>query len=150
LRVVWAWRMADVWEEAMTGRHDAAIPPMHELEKLARRRLAAVVDALAGDLVSDVELHLDHDPEPARPVLRAAEGADMLVLGSRGRGRVASAVLGSVSVRCLREATCPVLVIPHRMATTPAPRLDAGHRGAPRTADDTPAATAPRAATPGN
>jgi nucleotide-binding universal stress UspA family protein len=38
-------------------------------------------------------------------------GADLLVLGSRGRGRVAGAVLGSTSLRCLEQAEVPVLIV---------------------------------------
>jgi nucleotide-binding universal stress UspA family protein len=37
--------------------------------------------------------------------------ADMIVVGSRGHGRLASALLGSVSRAILREARRPVLVI---------------------------------------
>lgn len=38
-------------------------------------------------------------------------GAGLLVLGSRGRGRVAGAVLGSTSLRCLEQAEIPVLIV---------------------------------------
>lgn len=37
-------------------------------------------------------------------------GADLLVMGSRGRGPIASMVLGSVSAEVAVEAPCPVLV----------------------------------------
>ncbi|HYZ07963.1 MAG TPA: universal stress protein, partial [Pseudonocardiaceae bacterium] len=63
-------------------------------------------------------------PDEADLVLRASSDADLLVVGSRGRGRVATALLGSVSARCIREATCPVLVIPHRMMVPPAETID--------------------------
>ena len=38
-------------------------------------------------------------------------GADLIVTGSRGRGRVARAVLGSVSSEIVHEAACDVLVV---------------------------------------
>lgn len=38
-------------------------------------------------------------------------GAGLLVLGSRGRGRVAGAVLGSTSLRCLEQSKIPVLIV---------------------------------------
>ncbi len=42
----------------------------------------------------------------------AARGADLLVVGSHGRGRVARAVLGSVADACIRARVCPVVVLP--------------------------------------
>jgi nucleotide-binding universal stress UspA family protein len=41
----------------------------------------------------------------------AAKGAGMLVLGHRGRGAVASAVLGSVGLQSVLHATCPVTIV---------------------------------------
>ena len=43
--------------------------------------------------------------------LADSKSADLIVLGSRGRSTVASAVLGSVSQGVLRHATRPVLVV---------------------------------------
>ena len=40
------------------------------------------------------------------------EGASLVVLGTRGRGRVKSAVLGSVSREVAARASCPVLIVP--------------------------------------
>ena len=43
------------------------------------------------------------------------ERYDLMVCGSRGRGRVSALVLGSVSSRLVRGARCPVLVVPPRV-----------------------------------
>jgi nucleotide-binding universal stress UspA family protein len=48
---------------------------------------------------------------PARVLLDASDGADLLVVGSRGHGGFAEALLGSVSQHCVHHACCPVVVI---------------------------------------
>lgn len=48
---------------------------------------------------------------PAQMLLRAADGADLLVVGSRGHGGFAGALLGSVSQHCSHHAPCPVLIV---------------------------------------
>lgn len=55
--------------------------------------------------------------DPAQAILQVADvqDADEIVLGSHGRGRIGSLVLGSVAQKVIHEATCPVLVMPERM-----------------------------------
>jgi nucleotide-binding universal stress UspA family protein len=48
---------------------------------------------------------------PVQVLLDAAKGADLLVVGSRGHGEFADALLGSVSQQCVHHASCPVVVI---------------------------------------
>jgi len=50
---------------------------------------------------------------PGKAILTVAEDieADLIVTGSRGRGLVTSAVLGSVSGEIVRGAACDVLVV---------------------------------------
>jgi nucleotide-binding universal stress UspA family protein len=75
-------------------------------------RLRAAADRVPDDLSLTTRL-LDGDP--AREILRAARDGDhdVIVMGSRGRGRVSAAVLGSVSNHVMHEADVPVIVI-HR------------------------------------
>lgn len=51
--------------------------------------------------------------DPAEEIVKAAErmDADMIVMGSRGLGKLGSALLGSVAGGVLRQAPCPVLVV---------------------------------------
>ncbi|MFD1662091.1 universal stress protein [Streptomyces caeni] len=48
---------------------------------------------------------------PADVLLRAAEGAEALVVGSRGRGGFSRALLGSVSQQVALHASCPVVIV---------------------------------------
>ena len=52
------------------------------------------------------------DGFPADELLRAAEGAEMVVVGSRGAGGFARLLMGSVSSQVTHHANCPVVVIP--------------------------------------
>jgi nucleotide-binding universal stress UspA family protein len=47
----------------------------------------------------------------AQVLLEAANGADLLVVGSRGHGGFAEALLGSVGQACVHHAQCPVVIV---------------------------------------
>jgi len=64
------------------------------------------------------------DPGSAIASAAEAEGADLLVVGSRGRGGAERLLLGSVSDHLVRTAGCPVLVV--RPAADADPADDAG------------------------
>lgn len=69
-------------------------------------RMAGIVDN------PDVVSMAVEKQQPAEALIEQAESADMLVVGSRGRGRFASLFLGSVSQQCAQYAKCPVVIIP--------------------------------------
>lgn len=49
---------------------------------------------------------------PVKVLIEAARNADLLVLGSHGRGHLHNALLGSVSESCVRRGSTPVVVVP--------------------------------------
>ncbi len=58
----------------------------------------------------DVEKAVEQG-NPAEVLVDASRGANLLVLGSRGRGAFRGMLLGSVSWHCVHQAHCPVVVI---------------------------------------
>lgn len=58
-----------------------------------------------------VERHVGRG-SPADVLLAAAADAALLVVGSRGRGGLTGVLLGSVAQQLVRDATCPVVVVP--------------------------------------
>jgi len=73
-------------------------------------RFRARLDVPAGVRVDDIVLSGD----PARELLSYASRieADLIAAGSHGHGFVTRLVIGSVTTKLLRMASCPVLVIP--------------------------------------
>ena len=95
----------------------------------AKRWLADVVRDEIGDVVAELELepHAAQDG-PAAAVLAAADGAELIVVGSRGRGATGSALHGSVSSAVLRHARCPVVVVPNGTVGRSSSRLEVSGR----------------------
>ncbi|KAA5825488.1 universal stress protein [Saccharopolyspora hirsuta] len=84
----------------------------HHVREQHWQNLTRLVHECMG-AASSPEVHAELVEGDAAAVLadRSAHAA-MLVLGDRGRGRVADAVLGSTALRCIHRARCPVLVVP--------------------------------------
>jgi len=77
----------------------------------ARKRIDAVVSEEVGPADSRLVRSQVVHGHPVQVLLDAAAGADLLVVGSRGHGSFAEALLGSVSQHCVHHAHCPVLIV---------------------------------------
>ncbi|MDP9092646.1 MAG: universal stress protein [Actinomycetota bacterium] len=84
----------------------------------AARILADALTAAFGDHRPAGIRAAVYEGHPARVLSNASNGAEMLVVGSRGHGGFAGLLLGSVSAYCTAHAPCPVLVV---RTTPPAP-----------------------------
>jgi len=69
--------------------------------RLDPRRVS--LDVVVGPATSEILRHADE------------RRADLLVLGSHGHGVIRRFLLGSVAERVLREAGCPVMIVPDRV-----------------------------------
>ncbi|NMH97530.1 universal stress protein [Pseudonocardia acidicola] len=82
-----------------------------DVEQRVRRTVREVV-AEQGAEVAGVPVDVPAlTGSPARVLLEQARRAALLVVGHRGRGGFAGAVLGSVGLQCMPHAPCPVTVV---------------------------------------
>ena len=80
-------------------------------EELAAKQLhGAIIDTVEPACGVSVTPTVRRGPA-AEVLLDAAEGADLLAVGSRGHGGFAGMLLGSISQHCARHARCPVAII---------------------------------------
>jgi nucleotide-binding universal stress UspA family protein len=89
----------------------------HDLEAHARNFVQA-----AGAADVDVDVLVEEAPAVLGEILVQAARlrADVIVMGTHGRGVVDRLFLGSVSEKVLRKAACPVLAVPPRAQEPPA------------------------------
>lgn len=75
----------------------------------------ALLDEIAGRLPSGVAETILRIGTPAGEVVATARewGAELIVVGTHGRGGLERLMLGSVAEAVLRDAPCPVLVVRH-------------------------------------
>ena len=99
------------WHEPYTAASLALIAPDPGVYNDAAVRTLDDVLASADVAGVDVKKHIERGG-PAEALLRIAEGADLLVVGSRGHGGFTGLLLGSVSQQVVHHATCPVVVVP--------------------------------------
>lgn len=76
----------------------------------AESALARTADVFGG---ANVETHVERGGAPGPVLCEQAEAlhADVVVVGSRGRGAIKRVLLGSVSSYVVHNAPCPVLVV---------------------------------------
>ena len=87
------WKLLDVLQSQQRQRMDELVAP------LARQYRNAHVDKVFQDV------------SPAKGLTDLSREAQLVVVGSHGRGQLAGAIFGSVSQNLIHHAECPVLVV---------------------------------------
>ncbi|MCC6445908.1 MAG: universal stress protein [Armatimonadetes bacterium] len=92
--------------------HDVGVFALQieEIRQATQRSLARYLEEKARDIEADASL-IEHPP--AQAILEAAESlkADLIVMGTHGRGGLNRLLLGSVTENVVRQARSPVLTV---------------------------------------
>lgn len=108
LHVIRAWTIMTCVRPA--GVPLGVTPSVLEMEASTLAAEQIRVERILGDSGVTAEVHVAYGPS-AQALIHASGTADLLVVGSRGRGGFKTLVLGSVADQCVRHAQCPVTVV---------------------------------------
>jgi nucleotide-binding universal stress UspA family protein len=87
---------------------EALAPSMLEVERSVLDQAVVTARALVPGILVVGRIC---DPPAAKALIAASEGAEMLVVGSRGLSGIKQLALGSVSSECAHHARCPVVIV---------------------------------------
>lgn len=102
------------WHDSLADTVLLGHPVPPESEVAQQRAYETLAERLAGWQEKFPDVHVTREvvrDTPSRALLRRAEGARLVVVGTRGRGGFRGLVLGSTSQQVLHHAPCPVAVV---------------------------------------
>jgi nucleotide-binding universal stress UspA family protein len=103
--------------EAVTAWHVPAgtgVVPIADMPDYQEDAQSVLGEAIAEMCTTDTEVEVCPRVlagRAAQVLVEEAQGAELLVLGSRGHGGLAEALLGSVGQFCVHHAPCPVVIM---------------------------------------
>ncbi len=103
------------WDVPLAAYESGWVTAPVDLDEFANFARSALEKGLedAGAAASGVELSsLTRHGQAAVVLCEEAEGAELLVVGSRGLGGFRGLVLGSVSQQCAHHTPCPLVIVP--------------------------------------
>ncbi len=109
VHVIRAWALSSAPRPASWS--PGYVPPPTDFAPAVLERLQHDVDALELDTDVEVTCHVLHG-SATRRLVEASEGAEMLVVASRGVGGFRGLMLGSTAGQLVGHAHCPVVVVP--------------------------------------
>ncbi|HEY2506630.1 MAG TPA: universal stress protein [Streptosporangiaceae bacterium] len=109
IRAILSWHYPAAAGIAPVGR--APKPVSDEVRANMQQSLDAALTEVYGIASPDgVQGQLDYG-HPAKVLVDESRTADLLVVGNRGHGAFTGMLLGSVSMYCVSNAACPVVVV---------------------------------------
>lgn len=108
--------IVSVWEEPDVGPESYEYAPADSKVETAaatqaRRRVEDAAERARRILPAELVHTAVVSGGPAERLIDQSKDADLLVVGSRGRGGFRGLLLGSVSQQCVSHAQCPVVVV---------------------------------------
>jgi nucleotide-binding universal stress UspA family protein len=95
--------------------YSAAMPSLEEILREVEEETQGFVDSVVaaqGETAKGMAVRVETlAGMPAGVLVEKAQRADLLVVGHRGRGGFASALLGSVGMHCALYSRCPVTIV---------------------------------------
>jgi len=113
LRVVHAWQYGYIGATGFEGAYPALGGDIKELRDGAQTTLEETLrESIPETDTVEIERRVV-EGRPAAVLVNESQGADLLVVGSRGHGGFTGLLLGSVGQQCAHHAACPVVIV-HR------------------------------------
>ncbi len=105
--------------EPALASYSFSSPALGEVEQKMYEEIEQTLTRVCEEFETESGPAVEHETirgDPTRILVERSKDLDLLVLGSRAYGPLRHVLLGSVSAHAMREAKCPVLVVPRGVA----------------------------------